>query len=458
MPLTLPHWQRTLLAYGVTGLPLAALGLPLYVFLPAFYAGLPEVGLAAAGIAILLARSLDVFTDPLIGYWCDRSSQGSRLLRPLMLAGTLLLLFGISRLFMPPADVGGAYLFLWSLVSYTGWTLITVPYLAWGAELTQAYHARTSVTVAREAFTILGTMLMIALPLLTGHTDQLARLMQNAAWLLYLLLPTAVLVTLAGTPAPGPRRATAPGYLRALMEDPLLRRLSLAFFSNSMANAIPASLIILYVETVLQAGASLPLFLGAYFFSGLVALPLWQALARRLGKARTWALSMLLASLAFLGVLVLGPGDVAAFTLICLLTGASLGIDMALPASIQADVAEQQRLVSGQHRTGTLFGLWSLLTKLALAMAVGIAFPLLSLSGFESGQPATATQTLWLTLLYALLPVIIKLYATWLVWRLPLTETNLLTLRDSARSREETDDKIARTDSDRLQPAAERRL
>ena len=458
MSVSVAHWQRSLLAYGVTALPLAALGLPLYVFLPAFYAGLPEVGLAVAGIAILLARSLDVFTDPLIGYWYDRNPWGNRLRRPLMLVGALLLLLGISRLFVPPADVGGAYLFLWSLVSYTGWTLISVPYLAWGAELTEAYHARTSVTVAREAFTIIGTMLMIALPLLTGHTDQLALLMRDAAWLLYILLPSALLITLLATPVPGRRRATAPGYMRALLKDPLLRRLSLAFFSNSMANAIPASLIILYVETVLQAETALPLFLGAYFFSGLLALPLWQALARRLGKARTWALSMLLASAAFLGVLGLGPGDVTAFTVICLLTGASLGIDMALPASIQADVAEQQRLISGQHRTGTLFGLWSLLTKLALAVAVGISFPLLSASGFESGQTATAMQQLWLTLLYALLPVAIKLHATWLVWRLPLNETDLLSLRDSARNREETDDEIARPDIDGLRPVAERRL
>lgn len=456
--MSIAHWRRSLLAYGVTALPLAALGLPLYVFLPAFYAGLPEVGLAVAGIAILLARSLDVFTDPLVGYWYDRNRWGNRLRRPLMLVGALLLLFGISRLFVPPADAGGVYLFLWSLVSYTGWTLISVPYLAWGAELTEAYHARTSVTVAREAFTILGTILMIALPLLTGHTDELALLMRDAAWLLYLLLPTAVLITLLATPAPAQRRATAPGYLRALLEDPLLRRLSLAFFSNSMANAIPASLIILYVETVLQAGTSLPLFLGAYFFSGLLALPLWQALARRLGKARTWALSMLLASAAFVGVLGLGPGDVAGFTVICLLTGASLGIDMALPASIQADVAEQQRLVSGQHRTGTLFGLWSLLTKLALAVAVGIAFPLLSATGLESGRTATSMQQLWLTLLYALLPVTIKLHATWLVWRLPLTESELLTLRDSARSPERSDDEIVPADTDRLRPVAERRV
>lgn len=431
---------RVLLAYGITGLPLAAMGLPLYVFLPTFYAGLPGIGLALAGGLILMARSIDVLTDPLIGHWYDRHPAAPGRRRLLMLGGMVLLLAGIVNLFIPPVPVSGAYLFGWSLATYTGWTLITVPYLAWGAELTRHYHARTAVTASREAFAIIGTVVMIGLPVITGHIDDLARAMRDATWLLVVLLPLAVFITLAGTPARA-RVNQAVGtanHWRALMRQPIMRRLSLAFFLNSMANAIPASLILLYVEEVLGANHAVPAFLAAYFLSGLIALPLWQRLARHLGKTRTWAMSMLLASIAFTCVLALDHGDTTWFLLICAITGTSLGIDMALPASIQADVAEHQQLATGNHQTGMLFGLWSMLTKLALAMAVGIAFPLLALSGFESGQAATPMQQTWLTLLYALLPVLIKLHATYLIWQLPLTESGLRHLRNSApHSREE---------------------
>ncbi len=62
-----------LLIYAVPAIPLAFLGLPLYVYLPAHYAGLPGLGLAAVGVVLLLARLLDLVTDPLVGLLSDRS-------------------------------------------------------------------------------------------------------------------------------------------------------------------------------------------------------------------------------------------------------------------------------------------------------------------------------------------------------------------------------------------------
>jgi len=63
----------TLLVYGALALPLAALNLPLYVFLPTFWAGEIGLGVTAVGAALLAARLLDTITDPLIGEWSDRT-------------------------------------------------------------------------------------------------------------------------------------------------------------------------------------------------------------------------------------------------------------------------------------------------------------------------------------------------------------------------------------------------
>ncbi|MGI9452602.1 MAG: MFS transporter, partial [Geminicoccaceae bacterium] len=63
---------KTLLAYGALGLPLAALNLPLYIYLPAFYARDVGLGLATVGFVLFLARLLDTITDPLIGELSDR--------------------------------------------------------------------------------------------------------------------------------------------------------------------------------------------------------------------------------------------------------------------------------------------------------------------------------------------------------------------------------------------------
>ena len=50
----LPAWPR--LIYALPAVPLAFLGLPLYVYLPAHYAALPGIGLAAVGLVHIETR------------------------------------------------------------------------------------------------------------------------------------------------------------------------------------------------------------------------------------------------------------------------------------------------------------------------------------------------------------------------------------------------------------------
>ena len=125
----------------------------------------------------------------------------------------------------------------------------------------------------------------------------------------------------------------------------------------------------------------------------MLAVPFWLWLSYRLGKHRTWSLSMLWACAIFAWVPFLGQGDVVAFAVICALSGASLGADLALPASMQADVIDLDRVMSGRRRTAFFFALWSMAGKLALACAVGIAFPVLDALGFatDGHQPAGST-------------------------------------------------------------------
>jgi GPH family glycoside/pentoside/hexuronide:cation symporter len=88
---------------------------------------------------------------------------------------------------------------------------------------------------------------------------------------------------------------------------------------------------------------------------------------------------------------------------------------MALPAAIQSDTAHAAE-AAGKRVAGVLFGLWSMLTKLALALSVGIAFGLLALAGFDAQAPTSFSVSV-LGLLYGPLPVVLKLFALWLMTR-----------------------------------------
>src|SRR5680860_96061 len=94
------------LAYGLPGVPLAALGLPLYVYLPTFYAETLGLGAAAVGVSLFVARLLDVFTDPAVGWASDRFRLPFGNRKGLMVLGAPLLLIGIEQLFRPGTSVG----------------------------------------------------------------------------------------------------------------------------------------------------------------------------------------------------------------------------------------------------------------------------------------------------------------------------------------------------------------
>ena len=55
-----------LTAYAGLAVPLAALGLPLVVYLPPFYACPVGLGVCTVGIIFMIARFWDIFTDPIM--------------------------------------------------------------------------------------------------------------------------------------------------------------------------------------------------------------------------------------------------------------------------------------------------------------------------------------------------------------------------------------------------------
>jgi Na+/melibiose symporter-like transporter len=60
-------------------------------------------------------------------------------------------------------------------------------------------------------------------------------------------------------------------------------------------------------------------------------------------------------------------------------------------------------------------------TKLALALAVGIAFPALSALGFVAGADNDAEALLWLAVIYAGAPTVLKCCAVAIIWNHPMS-------------------------------------
>lgn len=133
---------------------------------------------------------------------------------------------------------------------------------------------------------------------------------------------------------------------------------------------------------------------------------------------------MLLASAVFIWALTLGEGDVLAYALICIASGAALGADMVFPPALLADELHHNR--SGAHAAAH-YALLTLIAKAALALASGIALPLLDLSGFTPDAENSAAALWGLSLAYALIPCLLKLASLAGLWFFYLPQARSIT-------------------------------
>ena len=409
-PLWRGGWAQGL-AYGGLGLPLAFVALPLYVVLPNHYASEFGIPLATLGALLLGARLLDAVADPLIGRWVDGwfGHSAVRVLGAAVLAA-LVLMAGFRGLFFPAVQ-GQTALLLWCAallaVTYLSYSVLSVLHQAWGARLGGDAGQRARIVSWREGLALLGVLVASVLPSVAGLS------VTTAVFAAALSVALALLAQ-----APKPRIQSGPGAAPSLtlpLRTPAFRRLLAVYLVNGVASAVPATLVLFFIRDRLQAQAFEPLFLASYFAAGALSMPLWVRAVARFGLAPAWLAGMGLAVASFAWAALLGAGDVVAYTAVCVASGVALGADLALPGALLAGVI--QRAGHGQQLEGAYFGWWNFATKLNLALAAGIALPMLAAWGYApGGRDEAALQAL--TLAYCLLPCVLKCAAAALLWTL----------------------------------------
>jgi glycoside/pentoside/hexuronide:cation symporter, GPH family len=415
VPAAPPHSDlgsvRQGLAYGALGLPLAFVALPLYVVLPNHYAAQFGVPLAALGALLLGARLLDAIADPLIGRWADRWFAHS-VRRVLALAGVaaVLAVLGFHALFFPTV-AGTSALLVWCgaflAITYLSYSVLSVVHQAWGARLGGDAAQRTRVVAWREGLALVGVLTASVLPSVAGL---------GATSVVFAASLVVGLLCLARAPRPQAlARSATDEQAVAPWSNPAFRRLMAVFVVNGIASAVPATLVLFFIRDRLALSAYEPLFLFSYFAAGALSMPLWVRAVPRYGLARLWLAGMLLSIAAFVWAATLGSGQLGGYLAVCIASGLALGADLALPSALLAGVI--QRAGHAGRAEGAYFGWWNFAIKLNLALAAGVALPLLAALGYTPGaQDESALSAL--TLAYCLLPCALKLVAAALLWQL----------------------------------------
>ncbi len=424
--------RGAVIGYGAGNFAFALLGLVVAVNLQFFYTD--YVGLAAGLVswALLFARLVDAFVDPLMGYLSDRTDTRFGRRRPYIAGSAVPLGIAFYLLFAPPAvddparHQGMLLVYMMGLytLTYFIWTVGAIPYYSLGAELTDDYHERTQVISVREGMGLAGLLAATILPaylihLYGGRAGYAAMgAVLGLSTTLFLLLSGLAVSERAefrGRPSMNPYAG-----IMTTLRNTQYRVLLIAFACSALAGAVPAVLVIYIAVYIIGTppwwAASIPewlptwsYYLLLYFLCGVISLPAWNRIAARWGKKATWSAAIVLATLTSAACFWLTEGAVGYYSVLLVLGGISFGNYQTLPPSMVADLIDHDEVVTGGRREGSYFALWSFAIKAANAVTGFAALQVLEHVGYVPGVPQTETVKLWMLWMYSWFPAIFYL-------------------------------------------------
>ena len=399
-------------AFSLFAAVLSGAGLPIYIYAPKYYADTYGVSLTALGAVLFGLRLFDVVQDPVLGWVSERLTRFKKLAITLTAVVLALAMIGLFAVAPPIAPIWWFGLTITGL--FTAFSFLTINFYAQGiSKAGNAAGGHVRLAAWRESGALLGVCIAAVIPtVLIGVVAS-----PFAVFAIGFAVVTLVAAYFMWPEWKG-RAAQEPSQIRDILADPIARRLLVLALVNATPLAVSSTLFLFYVESRLGAPGWEGALLVLFFLAAALSSPAWSALARRFGEKRVLLAAMTLAIASFGYTLTLSMGDVIPFAIICVLSGATIGADLTLMPAMFA-----KRMAAISPTGGQGFGLWSLVNKFTLAFAAVVLLPMLERSGFTAGAtdlPDTALTTL--TVLYALVPSLLKLLAIGLLIATKLEE------------------------------------
>ncbi|HTW35943.1 MAG TPA: MFS transporter [Rhizomicrobium sp.] len=399
-----------LLAYVLPAVPLAALGMPIAVYLPHFYAS-REIGISllVTGVIFGVVRIFDIVIDPAMGYWSDRWRTPFGRRRPLILLGAPILALGIWMVFVPGGHVGVLHLGFWLFVMYLGWSMTVIPHLSWGAELSSDYHERSRVYGWSQVATLAGFIGVLVIPsILEAYKANVAtQVMSMAIFAIVLLLPSVALC-LGIVPEPEVKLKTHAAFLptlKFLLKEDAVRRVISIDLIESINQGARGAMFFYFAQLALGQPHWASKLLLIYFLSGIVFIPAWIALARRIGKHRALVCCYIYGICVGPTFFLIPKGNLEVAIPLFILSGVSYGAPAFLIRAMMADIADADTAEHGAERAGLMYSFLSLTNKFGLGAAVLVAFPILARMGFDPKIVNTPAAIDHLRIFFILLPM-----------------------------------------------------
>ncbi len=378
--------SKVLASYSGITIPMAAMGMPIAVYLPRFYSEGLGLSLVTVGMIFTVARIWDVVTDPIMGMIIDHFDTRWGRRKHWIAISIPILLISVWMVFMPSKEnVTGFYLLFWLIALYVGYTMLAIAHQSWGAELSHSYDDRSRLFGWREIFVIGGMTVVLAIPAaleLTGYNDQSSKV-ASMGWFCLILFPILVIPTLVFVPDSHTKPVSTIPWneaLKVLLANKLMWRLLVADVTSGFGQAVSGALYIFVASAYFKLPEHASLALLFYFLASFFAMPMWLKLAYKVGKDTALKIALLYAAVVNIGLIPIAEeGNILILWGFTFAYGIAFGAAPSLLRSMMADITDEDELRTGLKRSGLFFAMLTTTNKLGAAFAVGISFAILEL-------------------------------------------------------------------------------
>lgn len=416
-----------------------------------------SLGISATliGLVLALGRLWDAITDPLVGWWSDKSWTRWGRRKPFLLAGALLMVPAAPLLWAAPREWSHEAQLIWfgvaGLLFYLGATLFCVPWLSMSYEMTPDSQERTRLHAWRA---YVGAGIGLVLPWMFRWTqaDVFADPGQGAVWvsaaagLGALLAALPVLIFCRERPEGMPvRQESMPFWpsLRATLGNRPFLCLELGIVTVVLATPILVGALGTYVNTFYvyggdaKAGAALTALHGSMFvLVKVLVLPVAVKLAGRFGKVRLMGWSLMLGFIGSVSQFFLVRPELPYLQLLsALLLSPAYTAFWLLVDPMKADCADYDECRTGLRREGSYASVANWIEKVAVTLVLALSGWLLDAAGFDPqrAEGQTDETMFFLRLAWCAVPAVGFLVALGALRAYGLDETRMARVREETR-------------------------
>ncbi len=347
-----------------------------------------------------------------------------------MVAGTVVEAISVYLVFMPPAHAGATYFAWTAALALFGFSMIDVPYIAWGSEMTRDYAGRSLVATYRAVFAVLGQVIFLALPMVPAFGGKNLLAASTIARLGYvailLLVVTMTVALLFGPKAQAEETAPAEaGVFRVIFD--MARNVPMLYLTGATVFAFLGYCVQLTIGLQFMASIGFANTFSALTLAGLVisvvSVPFWEKITRRIGKNKCWTVALVASFIGLPAYFIVAPifGTFAALVVSSIVVALpNTYMLTSLPYSIMGDVIDYDELKTHSNRAANYSAILLLAIRWQTAIGGAIAFFVLGAMHFDVHAVNPHALQPAMIVAYFIVPAIFILVAAVCTWQFPI--------------------------------------